>query len=392
MGKGPENGSGKVFSLSHQAAQAIVEEIGRVVKQNINLMDEQGAVIASTDLSRVGTIHEAAARMVQEGITELCISESQATATARQGVNLSIFHEGKAIGVIGITGLYGEVAGYGQVVKKMVEILIRENVREDERRMGERVEARFLEDWVLGDGLMQPQVLAERGFRLGIDISLPRRVMVVSPGHLEEYGATAQGQKALEQVERETALAAGEDCLILKNAGRQILLVRKGTDDQLEELAGHICRRVEERTGVSMAVGIDGKSSDIHMAYGQANKAWRSARMAAKEVQTYDGVTLELFTGDVAEGVKLEYIRKVFQCCGYEELCQWMGIIEAYFEAEGSLQRAADSLHMHKNTLTYKLKKLKELTGHDVRIVNQAPVLYMALLFFRDVKAELEND
>lgn len=169
MGKGPENGSGRVFSLSHQAAQAIVEEIGRVVKQNINLMDEQGAVIASTDLSRVGTIHEAAARMVQEGITELCISESQATATARQGVNLSIFHEGKAIGVIGITGPYGEVAGYGQVVKKMVEILIRENVREDERRMGERVEARFLEDWVLGDGLMQPQMLAERGFRLGID-------------------------------------------------------------------------------------------------------------------------------------------------------------------------------------------------------------------------------
>ena len=37
------------------------------------------------------------------------------------------------------------MAGYGQIVKKMVEILIRENAEQDERRMGQRVLNRFLE-------------------------------------------------------------------------------------------------------------------------------------------------------------------------------------------------------------------------------------------------------
>ena len=48
-------------------------------------------------------------------------------------------------------------------------------------------------------------------------------------------------------------------------------------------------------------------------------------------------------------------------------------------------------LHIHKNTLTYKLKRLKELTGYDVRLVSQATVFYMAMLFFRDIKDEMEE-
>ena len=55
--------------------------------------------------------------------------------------------------------------------------------------------------WVLGGGLLQPQVLAERGLALGVDITVPRRVMVVSVRDLARYTDTAAGQKRIDQLE-----------------------------------------------------------------------------------------------------------------------------------------------------------------------------------------------
>lgn len=68
-----------------------------------------------------------------------------------------------------------------------------------------------------------------------------------------------------------------------------------------------------------------------------------------------------------------------------------MGLLEAYFQSEGSLKVASEILHIHKNTLTYRLKRLEELTGYDVRLVSQSTVFYMAMLFFRDVKDGMEE-
>lgn len=378
--------------LSPQGAQAIVEEVGAVVGQNINMMDCRGYVIASTDETRIGSLHEGARRVIEEHLTELYIKEQHATLTSRPGLNLPVTYCGEIVGVIGITGRYEEVAGYGRVVKKMVEILMRENAVQDERRMGRRVLNRFLKDWVIGDGLKQPKLLEERGAALGIDIRQPRRVMVAGAREPEEYSSTAAGQKLLEQMEREAAALSGSGGLVLRSAGRQIILVKKCTDRQMEQAAGRIRAAVLEKFGIPLVIGIDGRAEDAHGAYGQAVRAWRCACLSKKDILPYENVTLELFTGDLGEGVKKEYIRKVFGRCGYEELGRWMGLLEAYFEAEGSLRAASESLHIHKNTLTYKLKRLKEMTGYDVRLVSQSAVFYMALLFFRDVRHGMEDE
>ena len=68
-----------------------------------------------------------------------------------------------------------------------------------------------------------------------------------------------------------------------------------------------------------------------------------------------------------------------------------MGLLEAYFQSEGSLKAASEILHIHKNTLTYRLRRLEELTGYDVRLVSQSTVFYMAMLFFRDVKEMMQD-
>ena len=95
------------FQLSTQSAQRIVAEIGGIVGQNINMMDAQGYIIASTDPARIGFLHEGARQIIEERLPELYIRAEEATATARTGLNLPITHRGDIVGVIGITGEYG---------------------------------------------------------------------------------------------------------------------------------------------------------------------------------------------------------------------------------------------------------------------------------------------
>ena len=168
------------MQLSRRSAQQIVEQIGKLVRQNINLMDESGHIIASTDPKRIGSFHQGAYRIISERLPELYITPEMETPSVRQGIKLPLEVKGTVVGVIGITGGYQEVFSYGQIVKKMTEILIAEGWEQEQQRLDNRVLTRFLEEWVLGAGMSNPQTLSDRGFALGIAIRTPRRVVVVS--------------------------------------------------------------------------------------------------------------------------------------------------------------------------------------------------------------------
>ncbi len=380
------------MQLSASNAQRIVNEIGIIVKQNINMMDAKGNIIASTDPLRVGTFHSGAKKVVEERLAELYITPDMETPTTRAGLNLPIVLGQEIVGVIGITGVYDQVVGYGQIVKKMTEILLRESTEQDQKRFDQRIRSRFLEEWVLGEGLSNGEALAERGLALGIDITLRRRVMVVSVQNLAQYTDTAKGQELMEKFETEIGRVVEADSLsniILRNAGRQIILTTYRSDEKMYALALRIREEVRRDHGVPLCIGIDSTAGDVHQAYALANKAWRSSASAPDGILAYDHVTMEMFLTDIPKNLKEEYLHKIFPGCGWEELRRWVGILEVYFSAEGSITQAAQRLYIHKNTLQYQLKKLDELTGYDVRLPSQAPVLYMAVLFFKDVEGDL---
>lgn len=109
--------------ISQVVAQTIVEEIGREIHENINFMDEDGRIIASTNPVRIGTIHEGARRVINENLEELYITSEMENATTKKGINLPILIHGEAVGVIGITGEKERVAGYGNIVRRMTEVM-----------------------------------------------------------------------------------------------------------------------------------------------------------------------------------------------------------------------------------------------------------------------------
>jgi len=380
--------------ISAKSAQQIASEISTIVKQHINIMDAEGYIIASTNPLRIGNFHEGAKKIVDEHLAEFYVTREAETATTRAGLNLPIIINGETIGVVGITGEYEQVYNYGQIVKKMTEILVRDSYLKERERFDKKIESRYLEDWILGNGLGQGQSFIERGIALHIDITRPRRIMVVRLDDFQQLASTGEGQKIIEKVEHavKNFIDKEMDNIYLRLTTKLICLVAPRSNEKMRDLAEQLIKSVQSEYNVQLLVGIDNSTAgttDVKSAYTRANRASHACHTPAKRVMLYDQMNMEIFMDDIPKQMKGEYLLKVFAGCSIEEMQKWIYILDAYYTSEGSITQTAKKLFIHKNTLQYKLKKLEELTGYDVRLPSNSPVFYMAILFFRDVKKDL---
>lgn len=371
--------------ISQTAAQSIVEEIGREIHEHINFMDQEGYIVASTDRARLGTLHTGARRIIEEKLPELYITEEMENSTTKKGINLPITIRDEIVGVVGITGDRERVAGYGNIVRRMTEIMVEDSRLKAHKVYDRRVRYRFIEEWIGRSGAFYDRGFVERGGQIGIDIMKPRRGMVIRFVRYSLLSATQEGQRRLEEMEAAVRhYADREEMLYLREPPRQICLVEACSDEKIRKIAENIHRLLLEKYGERVVIGIDSMDSgSIHI-----NQICKEAERAAEaggltDIIFYKDLYVELFLRDVTAEAQVEYLNRLFPGTGEEELDAYMKLIEVFIEEEGSLARMSERLYMHKNTIQYKLKKMEALNGRDIRTPVGAAVYYMALQFYR---------
>ena len=62
--------------ISQQDAQRIANEMKGVLHRNINVIDENSIIIASTDAQRIGQSHAGAKKILSENLESLVVSEN----------------------------------------------------------------------------------------------------------------------------------------------------------------------------------------------------------------------------------------------------------------------------------------------------------------------------
>ena len=376
--------------ISQTAAQTIVEEIGREINEHINFMDEEGYIVASTDPARLGTLHTGAKRVIEEHLPELYITKEMENATTRKGINLPITIRGEVVGVIGITGEKERVAGYGNIVRRMTEIMVEDNRLKDRKRYDRRVRYRFIEEWIAKSDLSYDRSFVERGYQLGIDVERPRRALVVHFRRYPQLCGTLEGQRRLEEMEATIRHFVDKEdgVLYLREPPKQICLVDECSDDKMRELACHIKDLVYEKYRENVLIGIDAGHGGVHIRQmcDQAQKAVENGRDS--DIIFYGDLCVELFLNEISDKAMEEYLDKLFPETEAEELDGFMNLIAVFFEQAGSIGKMAEALYMHKNTIQYKLRKLENLSGKDIRTPEGAGIFYMALQFYKRTKKE----
>lgn len=110
-------------------AKSFVKKIGEYTEYNVNIFDKKGYIIASRDSSRIGSFHEAAYNMIRYRKEKVEVQDNISYLGAKPGVNLIVMHEGEPVGVVGVTGKPDQVREIALIIKMALETMIRHEIQ-----------------------------------------------------------------------------------------------------------------------------------------------------------------------------------------------------------------------------------------------------------------------
>lgn len=129
--------------------------------------------------------------------------------------------------------------------------------------------------------------------------------------------------------------------------------------------------------GLHAGVGRKVKGMDVYHSFQQAERALKS--IEDEEYFCFDeDLILELIVDELSEETKYDFLLKTLSpLLSEDDLFQ---TLRELFRQNNSLKNTAEALHIHINTLHYRINKIKTLTGLNINKVNDMTALYFAFL------------
>ncbi|WP_128376307.1 CdaR family transcriptional regulator [Streptomyces cavernae] len=386
--------------LSPSLAQEIATDTSAVIGFNVLITDADGMVIGSGDSSRVGTFHEASVEVVrtQEPATHTAPQALQLRGV-RPGVTLPLVTDGQAVGTVGITGTPAQVRRFGLLVKRQTEILLRESVMLRSRLLAERAAEKLLTDIASFDPhVVEGEFLLFRGAELGFDLRL-RRVAVAFEVTVPEAGTRRQVAPAHDMALIRSELLrtvrevfADPQDVVATTAPGWIGVLHRLPDRRTPKALAADCRRVTDviaaQDGLSARAGIGEAATSVgglHDSYQDACDALRLGARLASASQVHIHHITDLRVHQVLAGVSQPARVRLLERTAADLRAQpdWPVLrdtITAWCESGFNLVRASEALHIHRNTVVYRMNKIEQITARSLRDHRTTMSLYLACL------------
>ncbi|MCP8968481.1 CdaR family transcriptional regulator [Ectobacillus ponti] len=353
-------------------AKKIVREVRRLISENIIIVGANGIIIASTDPTRLGTFHEGALLCLQQKKTVIITKEDEHKLQGvKAGISLPLLFHDEVVGVIGITGKPEDISQYGEIMRKMTELLIHENYFLEQLELEQRSYEAFVFDW-LQRREWSPSFL-DRAKALGVTLEGRQRLILLA---LHESDPLLQ-RKVWQYMH---PLLPKQDLLVRWGNERLILVHAVGEEDAKETAAllNKWKQDAESAFPVKLAVGIGQTmpAKRMHTSYEQALRALEVA-LPTHAVVFHENLRLEMCLQDISGDTREEFLKRTLYALVYER--ELFEALQAFIGCNQSYKLAAEQLHIHINTLHYRFKKIEEATGLNPKRFEDLATLYVAL-------------
>lgn len=372
--------------LSKQHADNIIKEIGLDLDYDINIMDENGIIISSTVSSRIGDLHIGAKNIVDHKLDKYIVNEFNTEPFMKQGVNLPILYKDKIIGVIGITGSIPEVEKVGNIVRKMTEILIYENIKKNNDSNVRRIIYRFVDKWMLIENIEQNKNFINNGKNININVLLPRRCLVIDYNRSDQLILSLEGQEKIRKMDEDirNMVKSIPDIVYYHLKTEQYFFVPVISNSEISALFFNLRKLIMSKYNESLFGGFDGTIAGTTNINSLLNEALMALDCADEENEllSYNDLTLEPLINTITEKESISFLERFFKTKDYNLIADYIVLISVYFENDGSIQDIAENLYIHKNTVQYRIKKMTETTGYDIRKPKYCANFFIAKLLF----------
>lgn len=354
--------------LTQEIATEIVKQTTIRLKRNINIMDDKGFIIASGNPNRINQAHFGAMEVLRTGkplvITEQDLHQWEG---ALPGINLPIEFQKTIIGVIGITGDPDEIREFGELVKMITEMMIQQSFITEQLEWKQRLKELVFED-LLKDSINHESI-QQRLNLIGIELEPPFQVAVMEIG--------------LNQLKKSELIQVFEDVFDEKhtligflNLNRLFILSSKLSETRVKQKLLTILNQLKAR-GFVMRIGI-GSAVETHSHICHSFEESRSALTFGDSEQsliTYTEVETKALLDRLDKRTKQQFSKRALGNLS-EKLIE---TLEQFFISNLNIGECAKRMYIHLNSLIYRIKKIKELTGYNPQQLNDAITLQLAV-------------
>ncbi|PSW18529.1 XRE family transcriptional regulator [Photobacterium sanctipauli] len=377
------------MQLNGTIARQIVERAMKIIHHSVNVMDEYGRIIGSGDPSRLNERHEGAILAINDNrVVEIDHATAQQLKGVKPGINLPIRFQQQTIGVVGVSGDPALVRSYGELVKMTAELIVEQEALMSQIQWNKRHREELVLQLIRGSELNEAQLLSIAQ-KLSLDLDQPRIAAIVkvlpSKGESLSLEHLQKMVHLLEYPERDNLVGitsvSMNEIVVLK----PINLTKEGWSRDLEQKrVNKLMRRVAKESEFSIQIALGEYFPNLH---GLA-RSYQTAQATLESATSDDSV---LFYQDCILPVMLSGLKQ--DPWRHEQLQQPLVLLKksdprgillktlkTYFAQNCDLAQTCQALHIHRNTLRYRLERIEQETRLNFNNISDTTLLYLALI------------
>ena len=399
------------MKITHKLAQNIVNKTMNILGKNINIMDEKGVIIGSGDKSRLNQFHEGAAQVIKEGEKlEIYSKDINNLVGAKPGINLPIEYNNKIIGVVGITGEPNEVSPFGEVIKMTVEMMLQQEFLLKEIQLEQQARGNFIHDLISGRIGNDSDLFITRGQIVGYDILIPRVALVMDIYQFEKtvkqslltFKGLKEGEIHLQKLKNDVlktvqgifvntpqeiaSYTGGDRFVVLKTINL------KDSDEILRKKLFRMGKRIKNTVSQQMKFKVTIGIGEYHRDIRGISKSFKEATQAldvgtklegAGDIYHVDNLGVGKLLAEIKGESQQEFMEKTIYSTKNNKEKKinetLLETLQGFFDNNLSISKTAQIIYVHRNTLLYRLRRVKEITGLDPKKFDDAIQLRIAL-------------
>lgn len=344
-------------------AQDFVEATSLLVGQRtINIMDQKGIIIASTEKHRIGDFHQGAAEVLETGKPVLIkIEDLPRYPGTKEGYNMPIFLNDEIIGVVGIFGCEEEV----QSIANLLRVYVTQSFSQFQMTQKQNLEAELrnqLLRLLLFGGESQKEMIAKLCGMLNLQLEYPIRIVLLyerarerNMKHLLDYS------QLIQNLIWKNVLDRRRDVFGIQNAD-YVILLGGGESPEMQKRLDKLLHEIEAEDVWNAAVSSPCRNLEEISAGMREVSVLRNRKGGTIQNLEEHSCRMQYLLGSmtVQQGARTaaRMLRRLKEQHGENQAEQLLRTARVYYECGGSVARAAEQLNLHKNTLLYRMKQL----------------------------------
>ena len=357
--------------MSNRLFQSVMHQMRDTINRVIGVVDETATIISCSELSKIGSTNEFIA---------LDLSESH-DIFIRDGYTYKPFGPHiKPDYAVFVEGVDEVAAKYAQILAITLSTIKQYYDEKYDRN-------NFVKNVILDNILPGDIYIKARELHFNTDASrVALLIRVVSTNDVSVYDVI---QNLFPDKQKDFVFNISETDIVL------IKEIRAGIESKdLEKLARSIVDTLSSEFYTKAVVGIGTSVSgikDLAKSFKEAQVALEVGKVFDNEqaIVSYDNLGIARLIYQLPTTLCETFLKEVFKQGSIDSLDhETLFTIHRFFENNLNVSETSRKLFVHRNTLVYRLEKIKKLTGLDLREFDHAIVFKIALM----VKKYLTSD